>query len=58
MPNSDTRKAKSVKSEDAEYFINLTPEDCLKTSVFMDTFGKFNGKTKYNTYDILTVPKG
>lgn len=58
MPNSDTRKAKSVKSEDAEYFINLTPEDCLKTSVFMDTFGKFDGKTKYNTYDILTVPKG
>ena len=50
------RKGRMIKQEEIEYLLSLTSEDCLKTSVFMECFGSFNGKVKFNTYDIMTVP--
>ena len=50
------RKGKIIKEEDVKYLLSLTSEDCLKTSVFMECFGSFNGKVRFNTYDIMTVP--
>lgn len=44
--------------KEVEYLLNLTNKDCQKLSVSMELFGKFNGKTKYHTYDYITVPKG
>ena len=50
------RKGRIIKQEEIEYLLSLTSEDCLKTSVFMECFGSFNGKVRFNTYDIMTVP--
>ena len=50
------RKGRMIKEEDVQYLLSLTSEDCLKTSVFMECFGSFNGKVRFNTYDIMTVP--
>lgn len=50
------RKGRMIKQEEIEYLLSLTSEDCLKTSVFMECFGSFNGKVRFNTYDIMTVP--
>lgn len=52
-----SRKSVIIKDQkELDYYLHLTPKECQKTSVFMDTFGNFNGKVKHNTYDILTVP--
>lgn len=51
------RKAKILKDQkELDYFLNLSNEDCERMSVFMDNFGEFDGKVKYNVYDVLTVP--
>ena len=50
------RKGRLIKKEEAEYLISLTSKECLKTSIFMECFGEFNGKKKFNTYDIMEVP--
>ena len=50
------RKGRILTKEENEYLISLSSEDCLKTSVFMECFGSFNGKVRFNTYDIMTVP--
>lgn len=50
------RKGRIIKEEDVQYLLSLTSEDCLRTSVFMECFGSFNGKVRFNTYDIMTVP--
>jgi hypothetical protein len=37
----------------------LTEDECIKTSFIAENFGIFeNGKSKYNTYDIITIPPG
>lgn len=50
------RKGKVITGKDLDNVLALSNEDCLKTSVFMEHFGTFNGVKKYNTYDILEVP--
>ena len=50
------RKARFIKDPELKEILSLTPEDAQKTSVFMEYFGEFNGKKKYNTYDMIEVP--
>ncbi len=56
--NSKVRKGKKITNQkDLDEILALTNEECLKTSVFMNYFGEFDGKTRFNTYDIIEVPK-
>jgi hypothetical protein len=50
------RKARVVTKEELDYLLSLDNKDCLKTSVFMECFGTFNGKKKFNTYDVMNIP--
>lgn len=50
------RKARTVNKEELEYLLSLSSKDCLKTSIFMECFGEFNGKKKFNTYDMMEIP--
>jgi len=53
------RKARELTNqEDIDYFLTKTGEEMSTTSFITETFGEFNGKSKYNTYDIITVPAG
>lgn len=53
------RKAKMITDpKDVEYILGLSNIDCLKTSVFMECFGEFNGKTRFHVYDTIEVPPG
>ena len=50
------RKAKVIsKKEDIEYIANIS-EDDITTSFFMESFGEFDGKTRFNVYDEITIP--
>ena len=40
-----------------DYFLNLKEED-ITTSMIMDCFGEFNGKSKFNPYDLIEIPVG
>lgn len=52
------RKSRVISSEkEIEYFTSLKEED-ISTSFIMENFAEFDGKTKYNVYDIITIPKG
>lgn len=50
------RKARMLNKEEVDYVLSLSSKECLKTSVFMECFGEFNGKKKFNTYDVMEVP--
>ena len=50
------RKARYITDTERDYILSLSSKDCLKTSVFMECFGEFNGKKKFNTYDVMKVP--
>lgn len=52
------RKSRWISDKERDELLTLSSKDCLKTSVFMDNFGEFNGKTKFHTYDVMKVPKG
>lgn len=53
------RTAKVVTNkEDLDYLLNTTSDDCTKLSLMMECFGDFNGKRRFNPYDILHVPPG
>lgn len=55
----EKRHSKVITSkEDKEYLFNLSIDDCARLSVIMECFGEFNGKRRFNTYDILEVPAG
>ena len=41
---------------DIEYLLNLTEEECFKTSVVMELFGKFNKEPRFYPYDMITIP--
>lgn len=41
-----------------EEIFSLTEEDCCKLSTCMNFFGEFNGKRKFNAYDLISVPPG
>ena len=50
------RKSRYITDSERDYILSLSSKDCLKTSVFMECFGEFNGKKKFNTYDVIKVP--
>lgn len=50
------RKAKIITDPKAiEELVNLKEKD-ITLSFIMETFGEFDGKRKYNPYDIVTIP--
>jgi len=52
------RTARAVtKKEDIDYLVNIKEED-ITTSFIMDTFAEFNGKTRFDPYDTITIPPG
>ena len=55
---ANKRKSRWITDSERDYILSLSSRDCLKTSIFMDCFGEFNGKRKFNTYDVMKVPKG
>ena len=56
---SEKRYSKVITSkEDKDYLFGLSIDDCARLSVIMECFGEFNGKRRFNTYDILEVPAG
>lgn len=53
-----TRKPKVItKKEDIEYIAHINEKD-ITTSFFMEMFGKFDDKSRFNTYDEITIPPG
>lgn len=53
-----TRKSRVIKDpKDIEFFLSLKEED-ITTSFIMENFGEFNGKSKFNPYDIIEIPAG
>ena len=52
------RQSKHITNQnDIDDLINIKEED-LTLSFFIETFGEFEEKVKYNPYDTFTVPKG
>lgn len=52
----EKRIAKLItKKEDIDYFLSLE-EDDITTTMIMESFGEFNGKSRFNTYDIIEIP--
>ena len=46
-----------TKKEDIDFLLNLTQRDLESLSMMMETFGVINnGKPRFNTYDIVTIP--
>lgn len=43
--------------KDIEMLLNLTEEQGTKLSFIMDCFGEFGNKRRFNTYDLITIPK-
>ena len=51
-----TRKSRIIRNqEDIKMIANLT-EDDITTSMIMELFGNFDGKSKFNPYDEITIP--
>lgn len=44
--------------EDINFIFSSTTDQCTKLSFIMECFGDFNGKRRFNPYDIITVPPG
>lgn len=54
---SNKRKSKVITDKDEiQELVNLKEED-ITLSFIMETFGEFDGKRKYNPYDIVVIPK-
>ena len=52
------RQSKTItNAQDLEEILSIKEED-ITLSFFMEMFGEFNEKCKYNPYDTFTVPKG
>lgn len=47
-----------TKKEDIDYLLSLDYDTVLRLSFIMDTFGEKNGKHRFNTYDLVTIPPG
>lgn len=59
--NQDDKPRKSNKitnPEDIEFLLNLSQKQVESLSFMMETFGVFNGKRRFHTYDIVTIPPG
>ena len=58
MALNKKRVAKHITNkEDLDLLLNITEDDITYTNI-MEWFGEFNGKKRFNTYDIMEVPKG
>ena len=47
-----------TNSEDLNFIFSSTTDQCTKLSFIMECFGDFNGKRRFQPYDIITVPPG
>lgn len=53
---AEIRKANHITDKAViDYFVSLT-EDDITQEFIMDNFAEFDGKSKYNVYDIITIP--
>ncbi len=58
MANTYKRTSNEIKNyKDIEYILSLTPSDITQETI-MEMFGDFNGKKRFNTYDLITIPSG
>lgn len=56
---SGKRIAKMVTDpEDIKYLLSLNSYKACKQSVMMECFGEFDGKRRFNAYDLVTIPPG
>lgn len=44
--------------KDLDFIFSSTTYDCTKLSFIMECFGEFNGKRRFQPYDLITVPPG
>ena len=44
--------------EDIKYLLSLNSYKACKQSVMMECFGEFEGKRRFNPYDLVTIPPG
>lgn len=52
------RKSKVITNEaDIQRIANLTEKD-ITTTFIMETFGEYDGKSRFHPYDIITIPTG
>lgn len=57
MIKAEKRSSKEITNrDDIEFLINIKPED-ICTSFVMETFAEFDGKRRFNPYDLFTVPE-
>ncbi|MBP5598471.1 MAG: hypothetical protein J6Y02_24100 [Pseudobutyrivibrio sp.] len=49
---------KITSKEEIDYFLNLDSDRVCDTSFMMETFGVFEGKSKFHPYDIIDIPPG
>ena len=47
MATTKKRKSRYITDAERDYILSLSSEDCLRTSIFMECFGEFNGKKKF-----------
>lgn len=56
MAKNEKRTFKEItKKEDIDYLLNIKEED-VTLSFMMETFGEFEGKNRFNSYDVVTIP--
>ena len=56
MKNNERKSKEVTNKEEIEYLISLDG-DKIGTTVISELFGDFGKGPKYNTYDIITIPK-
>ena len=47
-----------IKKEDIDYLVSLTPDTIERLSFIMEMFGEKNGKARFQTFDLVTIPPG
>ena len=53
------RKPKLIeKPEDVKYILSISRDDAVSKSLLMELFGDFGNGPRFNTYDIIKIPKG
>ena len=47
-----------TNTKDIDYILSIDQDMGAKTSTVIGMFGEFNGKRRFNTYDLVTIPAG
>lgn len=47
-----------TNAKDIDYILSIDQDMGAKTSTVIGMFGEFNGKRRFNTYDLVTIPAG